>query len=103
MRPRWIRSRSGSRTSRATRTRPEQPAVQWDRWKNVLTEVAKISNWKAKVANSVAQTGNIVTGRGIALGGFAGTMAAVVADVSVNKKSGKITRVEPLRCRRTPA
>ena len=77
-------------TSNANETKNNLPFT-WDRWKNVLTEVAKISNWKGKVANSTAQTGNIVTGRGIALGGFAGTMAAVVADVSVNKKSGKIT------------
>jgi len=33
----------------------------------------------------------VVTGRGIALGGFAGTMAGIVADISVNKKTGKIT------------
>ena len=77
-------------TSNANETAHNLPFT-WDRWKNVLTEVAKISNWKAKVANSTAQTGNIVTGRGIALGGFAGTMAAVVADVSVNKKSGKVS------------
>jgi nicotinate dehydrogenase subunit B len=65
--------------------------LTWDRWNNVLTEVAKIANWQPKVAASKLQTGNVVTGRGIALGGFAGTMAAVVADVSVNKKTGKIT------------
>jgi len=77
-------------TSNANETAHNLPFT-WDRWKNVLTEVAKISNWKPKVANSASQTGNIVTGRGIALGGFAGTMAAVVADVSVNKKSGKVS------------
>jgi len=65
--------------------------LTWDRWKNVLTEVAKISNWQAKVANSKPQSGNVVTGRGVALGGFAGTMAGIVADISVNKKTGKIT------------
>ena len=65
--------------------------LTWDRWKNVLTEVARISNWKPKVAASAMQSGNVVTGRGIALGGFAGTMAGIVADISVNKKSGKIT------------
>ena len=63
----------------------------WDRWKNVLTEVAKISNWQAKVAASKAQSGNVATGRGVALGGFAETMAGIVADISVNKQSGKVT------------
>jgi len=65
-------------------------AFTWDRWKNVLTEVAKISGWKPKVAASSLGSGNVVTGRGIALGGFAGTMAAIVADIQVNKKTGKI-------------
>jgi CO/xanthine dehydrogenase Mo-binding subunit len=37
------------------------------------------------------QDGKVVTGRGIALGSFAGTMAGIVADISVNKKTGKIT------------
>jgi nicotinate dehydrogenase subunit B len=53
--------------------------------------VAKISNWQAKVAGSKSQTGNVVTGRGVALGGFAGTMSAIVADISLNKKTGKIS------------
>jgi CO/xanthine dehydrogenase Mo-binding subunit len=77
-------------TSNASETQRGVP-LTWDRWKNVLTEVAKISNWKSKVAGSTHQTGNVVTGRGIALGGFAGTMAGIVADISVNKKTGKIT------------
>ena len=60
-------------TSNASETQRGVP-LTWDRWKNVLNEVTKISNWKPKVANSVKQSGNVVTGRGIALGGFAGTM-----------------------------
>ena len=43
------------------------------------------------MANSTTQTGNIVTGRGVALGGFAGTMAGIVADITVNKTTGKIS------------
>jgi nicotinate dehydrogenase subunit B len=65
--------------------------LTWDRWKNALTEVAKISNWKPKVAASKLESGNIVSGRGVAIGGFAGTMAGIVADVKVNKSSGKIS------------
>jgi len=63
----------------------------WNRWRNVLTEVAQLANWQSKVANSTAQSGNTVTGRGVALGGFAGTMAGIVADISLNKKTGKIS------------
>jgi CO/xanthine dehydrogenase Mo-binding subunit len=62
----------------------------WNRWRNVLTEVARLANWRPRVANSVKQSGNVVTGRGIALGGFAGTMAGIVAEVSVNKSTGKV-------------
>src|SRR5205814_9135459 len=38
-------------TSNAVESQRGLP-LTWDRWKNVLTEVAKISNWKAKVAAS---------------------------------------------------
>ncbi len=60
------------------------------RWKNVLTNVAKEVNWQAKVANSVAQTGNVVTGRGVAFGFYSNSMTCCVADIEVNKKTGKI-------------
>ena len=65
--------------------------LTWDRWSNALTEVAKISNWQPKVAASKLESGNIVSGRGVAIGGFAGTMAGIVADIKVNKTSGKIS------------
>jgi CO/xanthine dehydrogenase Mo-binding subunit len=77
-------------TSNAFEAQKSLP-LTWDRWKNVLTEVAKISNWQPKVAGSTAQSGNIVKGRGVALGSFAGTMAGIVADVSLNKHTGKIS------------
>jgi nicotinate dehydrogenase subunit B len=60
------------------------------RWKNVLTAVAKDSNWKPKVAASNLSSANVVTGRGIAFGYYANTMSCCVADVTVNKKTGKI-------------
>jgi CO/xanthine dehydrogenase Mo-binding subunit len=76
-----------SNTSEAARGLP----FTWNRWKNVLTGASTLANWQPRVANSVKQTGNIVTGRGVALGGFAGTMAGIVAEISVNKKTGKIS------------
>jgi CO/xanthine dehydrogenase Mo-binding subunit len=67
-------------------------ALTWDRWKNVITKAAEISNWGSyRVAASNLSKANVVTGRGIALGTFAGTPVAIVADISVNKKTGKIT------------
>ena len=63
---------------------------QWQ-WRDSLIAVAKAANWKPRVANSVKQTGSIRTGRGIAMGGFANSQAANVADIEVNIKTGKIT------------
>ena len=36
-------------------------------------------------------SGNVVKGRGVAIGGFANAFPAIVADITVNKKTGKIT------------
>ena len=66
-------------------------SLTWDRWKNVLTKAGLMANWQPRVANSVKQTGDVRTGRGIALGTFANTMVGNVAEVSVNMKSGKIS------------
>jgi CO/xanthine dehydrogenase Mo-binding subunit len=67
------------------------------RWKNVLTNVGALSNWKPKVAASSLKSGDVVTGRGLALGQFASSMTATVADVEVNKKTGKIV-VKDIYC-----
>ena len=61
------------------------------RWKNALESVAKVANWKSKVAASNLSSANVVTGRGVGFGHFANTRVAAVADISVNKKTGKIT------------
>jgi len=61
------------------------------RWKHALTGVAQLSNWKAKVAASSLSSGNVVTGRGIAFGQYSNTMSCCVADIEVNKKTGKIS------------
>jgi CO/xanthine dehydrogenase Mo-binding subunit len=63
----------------------------WNRWKNVLEEVARISKWQPRVAALNVSSANVVTGRGIAIGGYAETMAAIVAEIELNKKTGKIT------------
>jgi CO/xanthine dehydrogenase Mo-binding subunit len=60
------------------------------RWKNVLTNVAKDASWQAKVAASNLSAANVVTGRGVAFGFYSNTMTCCVADVEVNKKTGKI-------------
>jgi nicotinate dehydrogenase subunit B len=64
-------------------------AGQWQ-WRDALNGVAKAANWTPKVSFSTKQTGTIRTGRGIAMGGFASSQAANVADIEVNVKTGKI-------------
>ena len=64
-------------------------------WIGVLDAVSKTANWQPNVAGSALASGNIVTGRGIALGGFANSQVGVVADITVNKSTGKI-RVDHL-------
>ncbi len=73
----------------ATPTSPTPDVAQ--RWKNALEGVARISNWKPKVAASSLSNANVVTGRGVAFGQFANSRVAGVADIEVNKKTGKIT------------
>jgi nicotinate dehydrogenase subunit B len=53
-----------------------------------LTAIKKVANWETRRSASKLQSGNIVTGRGVAATGKTG---AVVAEIEVNKKTGKIT------------
>jgi len=61
------------------------------RWISVMDASTVAAGWKAKVANSVKQTGDIRSGSGYAFGTFASSQVGVVADVQVNVKTGKIT------------
>jgi CO/xanthine dehydrogenase Mo-binding subunit len=60
------------------------------RWSAVLQAAATAAGWKPWVAGSNLSKENIVTGRGIANSHHGGAYAAVVADIQVNKKTGKI-------------
>ena len=61
------------------------------RWAAVIQAVGNAANWKPAVSASNLKSGNVVTGRGVALGGFASSFPGVIADITVNKKSGVIT------------
>jgi CO/xanthine dehydrogenase Mo-binding subunit len=54
---------------------------------NALLSVKQISGWESRPAASKVSSANIVTGRGVAATGATG---AVVAEIKVNKKTGKI-------------
>jgi nicotinate dehydrogenase subunit B len=60
------------------------------RWLSVLDATTQAAGWKPKVANSNPQTGDVVTGSGFSFGTFASSQVGVVADIEVNKKTGKI-------------
>src|SRR5262249_25227682 len=61
------------------------------RWSAVLQAAATAAGWKPWVAGSNLSKENIVKGRGIANSHHGGAYAAAVADITVNKTSGKIT------------
>jgi CO/xanthine dehydrogenase Mo-binding subunit len=61
------------------------------RWTGVMDAVSAAAKWQPRVAGSNRGSGNVVTGRGFAIGGFAGSYPALVADIEVNKKTGKIS------------
>ncbi len=75
----------------ATTTDPAYGSAGGRAWLGVLDAVAAASGWQPRVAASKLASGNVVTGRGISLGGFASTQVGVVAQISVNKKTGKIS------------
>jgi nicotinate dehydrogenase subunit B len=62
-----------------------------ERWLGVLNAAARAARWRPRVANSVKQSGNVVSGRGFAFGrhGSAG-MAAAVVEITVDRKTGAI-------------
>ena len=60
----------------------------------VIKAVTKAANWEPRVAASNLSSANVVTGRGFAAyydNQWTNSVAATVADVEVNKKTGKIT------------
>jgi nicotinate dehydrogenase subunit B len=69
--------------------------VTWsfkDRFLAVLNAVAQASNWQPRVAASNLSNDTVVTGRGVSFGprAWPATFSAVVVEIEVNKKTGKI-------------
>jgi len=61
-----------------------------DRWVTVLDAVAKAANWQPRVAASQISDRNVVSGRGVAIAPSAGSIVANLAEIEVNKHTGKI-------------
>jgi nicotinate dehydrogenase subunit B len=58
--------------------------------KEVVKTVAEKAGWVARTAASSKQTGDTVKGRGIAYTQRGGTILAMVAEIEVNRKTGRI-------------
>jgi CO/xanthine dehydrogenase Mo-binding subunit len=67
----------------------DRSTVPGERWLSVLDAATKAANWQPRVAASNLSDAEVVTGRGCGFGS-AGSFAAVVADIEVNKRTGKI-------------
>jgi CO/xanthine dehydrogenase Mo-binding subunit len=77
--------------SLAFRLQNMQKDEENQRWSGVLQAVAKAANWQPRVSGSQRKDGaNIVYGRGIAMGTHGASPAATIAEIEVNKKTGKI-------------
>jgi nicotinate dehydrogenase subunit B len=68
----------------------DMTAAVGPRWQAALSAVQQISNWQPRVMNSVKQSGDVRKGRGLAFGTFANSQVAMVADIEVSIKTGKI-------------
>jgi nicotinate dehydrogenase subunit B len=60
------------------------------RWMGVLNAVAKASRWNPRIAASNVSDAKIAKGRGIALGTHLTSYGAAVAEIEVNKETGRI-------------
>jgi CO/xanthine dehydrogenase Mo-binding subunit len=60
------------------------------RWLAALDAVARASKWKPRVAGSQARRGDVLTGRGVALGTHFKSFGAAIAEVQVNRKTGQV-------------
>jgi nicotinate dehydrogenase subunit B len=60
------------------------------RWQGVLDAVAQAAKWTARKAASNLSDAKIVTGRGIGLGTHLQSWGAAVAEIEVNKETGKV-------------
>ena len=60
------------------------------RWLGVLDAAAKAAQWTPRQAASNLTRANIVTGRGIGMGTHLASYGAAVADIEVNRETGKV-------------
>jgi CO/xanthine dehydrogenase Mo-binding subunit len=74
----------------ATVNNPTFPWYFTDRWVGVLNAAAQGANWQPRVSASDLSKETVVRGRGISATPHSWTTAAVVSEIELNKKTGKI-------------
>ena len=67
-----------------------QQNIKDQRWLGVLDAVAKAAKWAPRKAASNVSTANVVTGRGIGVGTHLASYGAAVAEIEVNKETGRV-------------
>jgi len=67
-----------------------QRNIKDPRWLGVLDAAAKAAQWTPRQAASNLQRATIVTGRGIGMGTHLASYGAAVADIEVNRETGKV-------------
>ncbi len=64
--------------------------IKNDRWLGVLDAAAKAANWTARPAASNLSKSKTVTGRGIGMGTHLASYGAAVAEIEIDKETGKV-------------
>ena len=64
--------------------------IKNERWLGVLDAAAKAAKWTARGAASNLSQAKIVTGRGIGMGTHLASYGAAVAEIEIDKESGKV-------------
>jgi CO/xanthine dehydrogenase Mo-binding subunit len=67
-----------------------QRNIKDERWLGVLNAVGRASNWKPRPAAANLSNAKIVTGRGIGIGTHLASYGAAVAEIEVNKETGRV-------------
>ena len=67
-----------------------QDNIADERWQGVLDAAAKAANWSHHKAASNLSKDKVVTGRGIGLGTHLQSWGGAVADIEVNKETGRV-------------
>src|SRR5262249_28552141 len=68
-----------------------QNNIKDERWLGVLNAVAQAAKWTSRVAASNLSNARIVRGRGIGIGTHLASYGAAVAEIELNRDTGRIT------------